>query len=202
MNKFKIALALTLALTSLTVLEVAHATYYSRDAFYPGNGLPDSLIGALVYFEDSSVSSYGYSSHMLTARTEFDNVPDAVINFRRATSSEINSAPLRFWVVENQSSYWYGKTFNYDSNGAPLAEADAYYSAWSKVDLKLDNKKMDEAQFTTNQRKRVAVHELGHVLSMVHQPSGFSHLASVMQLEYPNSYSLTTVDILNLQYMY
>lgn len=52
------------------------------------------------------------------------------------------------------------------------------------------------------QRRRVAVHEMGHVMSMKHQPIGYSHLNSVMQDDSYESWSLTSVDIANLQYMY
>ncbi|MFD2171057.1 hypothetical protein [Tumebacillus lipolyticus] len=203
-RRMKSTVAFVVAISSVGILDVAHATYYGRDAFFSGNGLPDAAIAALVYYEDSNVSNLGYSNITLSARTEFDNVTDAVINFRRAASSEINSAKLRFFAVTGGTKdyYWFGKTFNYDINGYELSESAAVTAAWSKVDLKLNDEKMNLFGFTQNQRTRIAVHELGHVLSMVHQPSGYSHQSSVMQENQVEYWHLSPVDIANLQYMY
>lgn len=204
-RRVKSTVALVVAISAVAILDVAHATYYSRDAFFPGNGLPDAAIAALVYYEETAVSTMGYTGHTLAARTEFDNVTDAVINFRKATSSEINTAPLRILMKTGGNSrdlYWYGHTTNYDINGNELGTVDAQYYAWSKVDLLLNHDKMEYKGLNSNQRRRVAVHEMGHVMSMKHQPIGYSHLASVMQDDSYESWSLTSVDIVNLQYMY
>lgn len=205
MIKFtKIVIPLTLAVATLVVGNEASATYYNRDAFFAGNGLPDASIGALIYWEEDSVSTWGYYYYSLDARTELDKVESAVINFRRATSSEINSAPLRYFAGQMSEYSWYGRVYPYDIAGYEMDIDGAQSYGWSKVDLKYNDYLMDYDALGTEERRRVAVHELGHVMSLKHQPIGSTHQSSVMQETFKlnKSWNLTSVDIANLQYMY
>lgn len=207
MNRvIKIALPIILSIATLVVSNSSYATYYNRDAFFSGNGLPDLSVGALVYYVDSSASNYGYEGYSLDARTEFDKVEDSVMNFRRATSTEVNTAKLRYWAMDTDEYIWYGRVYAYDAYGAPFSSDAAQESgAWSKVDVKYNHYRIKNAGLSPNSTKRVAVHELGHVMSMKHQPiGGYYDLPSVMQEQFKGieSWTLTSTDVSNLQYMY
>lgn len=197
MEKFiKVLISLTIAMSTFAVLGVSQAAYYNRDAFFSGNGLPDSSIGDLVYWESEGIAYMGYTMMCLDARTEYDKIENAVINFRRATSSEVNNSKLRFWAEDYGDTFWYGYMTPYDVNGNPLSQEG---TAWSKADLQLNDGKMDRKGLVDAERRKVVTHELGHVLSLKHQPLGTS---SVMQDDRNTYWWPTPLDISNLQYMY
>ncbi|MFD2171601.1 hypothetical protein [Tumebacillus lipolyticus] len=195
-KRMKSTVAFVVAISSVGILDVAYSAYYNRDAFFSGNGLPDAAIAELVYWESQGVSDLGYSGFCLDARWEFDKVENAVINFRRATSNEINNSKLRFWADDFGDTSWYGHMTPYDIYGNPLVNEG---TAWSKTDVQLNDAKMDKHNFVANERRKVVVHELGHVLSMRHQPEGTS---SVMQDDRNTYWYLSPLDVSNLQYMY
>lgn len=183
--------AAVLAIFVLPMSNVAHAVYYDRDAFFPGNGLPDATIGALPYWEDTTISSLGYSVASQNARTKYDQASDADIDFYRVTNG--NDAAVRVFADDYGVVGWWGRITPYDVYGY---ETNEYY-AWKFVNMFYNDGQMDRDGFTESNRTYNAIHEWGHALSMRHQDS-----QSVMVQDKRSLTTPTAVDYSNLNYYY
>jgi hypothetical protein len=170
---------------------VAHAVFYNRDAFFPGNGLPDVTIGNLPYWEESTVSTLGYSTASQTARTKYDEATDADIDFYRVYDG--NAAAVRVFAGDYGEVGWWGIIIPYDVNGFETDE----YNAWKFVNMFYNDGQMDRDGFTEANRTYNAIHEWGHALSMKHQDSQSVMVQGKLSLTAP-----TSIDYSNLNYMY
>lgn len=156
-----------IASTALTT-QVLAAKKTNADAFFL-SGFPSNTISSIKYWEDSAVSTLGYSGWALTARSDFDDVSDANISFTLASSE--SSADLRFYAGDYYWETYLGKMQPYTSTGSAVSDAGLEDSSivWYKAHVLLNDGEMDEQSSSDYRRQYCVVHELGHALGLRHQ---------------------------------
>lgn len=193
--KFR-SLFLLVYILILGTLIASSVSAENRDtfAFWPTYGLNDSIIGSNPYYEDPSVSQYGYTWHNQQARNAWDAAGYADIDFYRVSSYDAASTRI-FAGHYTWATYW-GKKQAYKSNGDKITDDELYNTVqtWEKVHILLNDYTMDNSNLTGGMRLKVTTHEYGHMLGMRHQPDGTDSImddgrksfSSPRQLDYDN----------------
>lgn len=188
----KVSLAIAL-IAMLALPTMVSADYKNADAFYPGGGLPSSVIAYAKYYEDPSVASYGYSYWTANARADFAGISNANISFINV--GNYNEADIRFYVVSYGDDYA-GIMQPYTSSGTFDSCA---CNTWAKAHVIMNDKYMDDNGYSNANRHKTTIHELGHALSLKHQVSPTISVMRQGKLSYTDPQAL---DVANLQWKY
>ncbi|QPR69257.1 hypothetical protein I6G82_06490 [Lysinibacillus macroides] len=192
MKKIKQVVISFVLMTILVLPTVVYADYEDEHAFWTG-GFPASVIKLADYYEDPSVASFGYSYWTANARADYAGISNANIGFTNV--GNYADAEIRFFVVSYGDDY--GGIMNpYTSNGT----LDVFMTnTWAKAHVIMNDKFMDDNNFTSTNRHKTTIHELGHAFSMRHQ---VSPTISVMRQGLLNYTDPQPLDISNLQWKY
>lgn len=174
MNNWLVKVA-TLALPTLVVLPLTTnaADLTQGSAYWKYTGFSNTRIAAMPWWEDSSVSGWGYTTILSDARYAWDAVTGATIGYSKQTNSA--DTYLRFYAVNDSNLNYYGIFKPYDSEGNLLSDADidnpskaVYKANLVMANYNIQNSPMGRA-LTRAEVNDVAIHELGHSLALRHQ---------------------------------
>lgn len=174
--KKKIALLAGLAAVSLLSLSSsANATVfgYARD-----------LGGKFTAYYDSSVASFGYTSHLDFARNSWAGVsPNVSISkSTKLTSPTLNNGYQdKYYVGNSGTAHNYGLTLFYTEVFGVGVPTDPEKKPWSFSNISIydNNLKSDGLKNPTNIR-HTTTHEVGHSLGLAHTDVESKKAASVM----------------------
>lgn len=188
-NRLLIGLAM---ITTLIILSGTVLAYTEEDAFWIG-GFPSSVIASTDYWEDSGVSSLGYSNWASNARSDWAGIADSDVSYYRTTSS--SSADLRIYAG-NYGDDYAGICKGYEYDGTYDSDCN---DEWYKCQVLLNDHYMDDWSYSNANRHKTTIHELGHALSLCHQPSYESSVMRQGKLTYTDP---TTLDEDNIAWKY
>ncbi|WP_205622739.1 zinc-dependent metalloprotease family protein [Paenibacillus wynnii] len=197
---FGFTAALSLLFPTLT------SAYQAQDAFFNSQGFSKTTIAAMPWWEDSTVAGLGYSTILSDARAKWDAASAANVGYSKKTSAD--SATLRFYVHNDANVNYYGVFKPYDSSGTAFTDADVENpnKSFYKGNLVIANYYIQHSPaagggpMNRTQTLDVAIHEIGHSLSLRHQPDSE---VSVMAISKVTSYgSPQTLDYSNIDYKY
>lgn len=165
-KRLLVAGAVAAAIFSSYFSTKAFAAYTNADAFFKSGF---SSVLSIKYWEDSSISSLGYSSWASTARVDYAQLPDSDIGFESAGSE--SNADLRFYAGDYYWATYAGACNPYLANGSAVDLDQDPTVVWAKAHILINDGYMDNnSNYTNYQRQKVVGHELGHALSLKHQP--------------------------------
>jgi len=193
MKKFKKVVLSSLLVATFALPTMVYADYEDADAFFTG-GLPSSVIALADYYEDPSVASFGYDYWTANARADFAGISNADIGFINV--GNYTDAEIRFFVVYYGDDYA-GIVQPYTSSG--VLDNVCACNTWAKAHVVMNDKYMDDHSYTNANRHKTTIHELGHALSLLHQPSSADSVMKQGKLTYTDP---TALDIANLQWKY
>lgn len=173
---------------------------YDNDAFWVCYGLGDLRIGDHAYYEDPSISQYGYSWHTSTARLEWDKATAADIDWYKV--SNYDTASTRFFAGDYTWASYYGKMQAYKGNGDAVldSELSIKHTVFYRTHVLINNYEMDKNNLSGTLRAETVTHEVGHVLNMKHQDNAANSIMKKNDWLY--SYTPTSVDYRNVNYKY
>lgn len=194
------------AITSLLFPAISNADYHGQDAFFKSQGFLKTTVAAMPWWEDYSVAGLGYSTIMSDARAKWDAASAASIGYSKRSSAD--SAILRFYATNDPNLNYYGIFKPYDSTGKMINDTtiDDPNTTFYKGNLVMANYNIQHSPangggpLTRTQTLDVAIHEIGHSLSLRHQPDS---AVSVMAATRVTNYGAPqTLDYVNVDYKY
>lgn len=159
-------------------------------AFFPNAFTSASSISV---YQAASVSTYGYSSLVTTALNQLDNITNANIGFTNSTST---TAQVRISANNNTDLDYFAMVQPYDSSGKAITELES--KTWSYATMVLNHGVMTKWGFSSANKQGTVTHEVGHLVSLMHQRN--YDVNSIMQIGKKNNTSFSPVDIANIQY--
>ncbi|WP_342434350.1 hypothetical protein MHH57_17835 [Paenibacillus sp. FSL H7-0442] len=192
-------IALALPLTFAVSSQTDAAALYDGNAFYKSQGFSSSRVASMPWWEDSSVTTYGYAGILSTARNSWDAAPSANIGYNK-TSSEL-SAYLRFYLIDDPYAGYDGQFKPFDSNGNAFSDSDADNpnKSFYKSNLILNDYNLRTYYESRAQRVDIAVHELGHSFNLKHQDND---VQSIMNSRTPGREAPYPLDYRNVGWKY
>ncbi|MFC3769462.1 hypothetical protein [Paenibacillus sp. GCM10012303] len=152
--------------TSYFSTKIYAAAYTNADAFFKSGF---SSVLAIKVWSDSAVSSLGYSSWVSTARVDYAQLANSDIGFANATSE--SDADLRFYAGDYYWATYAGACNPYLADHSSVDLNQDPTVVWAKAHILINDGYMDNSSlYTDYQRQKVVGHELGHALSLKHQP--------------------------------
>ena len=175
----KIRLLLPLSLVVLFTFPQSSWAYHTDAGAFFTSYLPTSKVEVITHWSDSSVTTYGFTTYFSNARARWDEAPNASIGWSVKASS--SDAVVRFYGVDNLALAYAGIAKPYNSSGTYLEYPDNYSGAvWYTVNALMNKEYMDTNKYSSDNKQKVAIHEIGHVLGLRHQPSNEGPLDTVM----------------------
>lgn len=156
---------ITLISMILTLPQSAFATDLTNANAFFGSGFPTSIIMSMDYWEESTVSSLGYSSYFATSRVDYAGLSDSDIGFSGGSTE--SAADLRVYAGDYYWETWEGKVRAWNSSGVEITLDPTTTGTWYKSHLLLNSGQM--VGYTAHEKQATVGHELGHVLSLRHQ---------------------------------
>jgi hypothetical protein len=171
-------------------------------AFWNYNGFSNTKIGVMPWYEDPSVSSFGYTTTLSNARGAWDGVVGASIGYSKQLTAD--AAYLRFFAVDDPNLNYYGIFKPYNSSGVLITDVDNTGNTLYKANLVMAHYQIQHSglgrALTTAEKLDVAIHEIGHSLALRHQSDTS---VSVMEETDITTYGApTTLDKNNVTWKY
>jgi len=115
-------------------------------------------------FYDTSVSTYGYTSHYDAGRAYWNE--NSNVNITRTFS--VLNRPDIYYIDNTAVSGLYGRIYPYNSSGV-LVSPDSYWD-YTTVFMYDNQMRATGSNFTSSRVKYNAAHEVGHTIKMAHVP--------------------------------
>jgi hypothetical protein len=124
-----------------------------------------SSASSLKYWTDSSVSSYGYSTHTQHSGAAWNGISSKVSISSQASE---RGAHIVVYAGSLSNETWWASADYYKSG---------WFGTWTQVGItdprdrtriRINDYKMDQSNFTSDNAKHSITHEFGHALSLGH----------------------------------
>jgi len=203
MKKVRERTVLSMAIVIIGVIALPQLVmaYYSNAAAFFKTYPSTTTVSNMKYWTDSSVSTYGFTTYYSNARSKWAAAPNAQIGWTSTTSYD--DAFVRFYGIDDMPLDYAGIAKPFTSNGNFLADPDLGSGAiWHKVHVILNKGYMDAKGYTSNMIQKTALHEVGHVLGLRHQPDDEGPLDTVMMQGKQTFTDIRSIDKSNVAWKY
>jgi len=118
-------------------------------------------------YYDSSVTSYGYTSHYDAARANWNGISQEVAINKTSSPS---GTPDKYYVGTTTTPGLLGRTIPYKASGGTYVPASTS-EQWAYCTVSIYHNTMSDNNMNHSQIVSNATHELGHTLSLAHPTS-------------------------------
>ncbi|UED67878.1 hypothetical protein [Brevibacillus sp. HD3.3A] len=189
MRKISSLVAILFVVSAFSIPASGSQGKTNANAFWPGGGFSNSKYSKLTYSTSNAVDRLGYSRYVDDAVNEFDSISDANIGFRKLSSGDGEMLSI---VMDEKNSSEYARDafgimipFKIDPKTTSYERA-SNYETWAYAKIWLNDYMMKQHKFTSDERNKTTIHEIGHAFAMEHQYDGVKSVMVSGQISYPD----------------